>query len=120
MPQRKEATLLPNDYTCDNMILYPDDVTKIIGVPDWGTCRIGDPLSGLGTALAYLVDAKDSSDLQQVRWNPSNYPGPLTRAQLVERYALATGRDISSMAFYLAFARFKVAVILQQIDLVAP
>ena len=46
---------------------------------------------------------------------PSNYPGSLTRAQLVERYARITGRDVSSMVFYLAFARFKVAVIYQQI-----
>jgi aminoglycoside phosphotransferase (APT) family kinase protein len=78
-------------------------------------CTIGDPLSDLGTALAYWVDAGDSSDLQQIRWCPSNYSGSLTRAQLVERYARATGSDVSSMAFYLAFARFKVAVILQQI-----
>ena len=79
---------------------------------------------GLGLLLArelgrqgcpLVICARDSDELQQVRWSPSNYPGSLTRAQLVERYALATGRDVSSMTFYLAFARFKVAVILQQI-----
>jgi aminoglycoside phosphotransferase (APT) family kinase protein len=42
-------------------------------------------------------------------------PGTLTRAQLVRRYAAATGRDSTHMVFYLAFARFKVAVIIQQI-----
>jgi aminoglycoside phosphotransferase (APT) family kinase protein len=115
MPQMGEATLIHNDYKYDNMVLDPEDVTKIIGVLDWEMSTIGDPLSDLGTALAYWVDAKDSDELQQVRWCPSNYPGSLTRAQLVERYARATGRDVSSMAFYLAFARFKVAVILQQI-----
>jgi aminoglycoside phosphotransferase (APT) family kinase protein len=97
------------------MVLDPDDITKIIGLLDWEMCTIGDPLSDLGTALAYWVDAGDSNDLQQVRWCPSNYPGSLTRAQLAERYARATGRDVSSMPFFLAFARFKVAVILQQI-----
>jgi aminoglycoside phosphotransferase (APT) family kinase protein len=39
----------------------------------------------------------------------------LTRAQLVQRYAQKTGRDVSDMAFYLVFARFKIAVIVQQI-----
>jgi len=34
---------------------------------------------------------------------------------MVDRYATVTGRDVSSMNYYLAFARFKVAVILQQI-----
>jgi aminoglycoside phosphotransferase (APT) family kinase protein len=115
MPPTKEATLIHNDYKYDNMVLDPKDITKIISVLDWEMCTIGDPLSDLGTALAYWVDAEDSNELQQVRWSPSNYSGSLTRAQLVERYALATGRDVSSMAFYLAFARFKVAVILQQI-----
>ncbi len=93
------------------------DIPEVQRIAAWliEHMTIGDPLSDLGTALAYWVDAKDSNDLQQVRWCPSNYPGSLTRVQLVEKYALATGRDVSSMAFYLAFARFKVAVILQQI-----
>src|SRR5207237_8293267 len=112
MPPMREATLIHNDYKYDNMILDETDITKIIGVPHWEMSTIGDPLSDLGTALAYWVDAADSSDLQKVRWCPSNYPGSLTRAQLVERYARTTDRDVSSMAFYLAFARFKVAVIL--------
>jgi aminoglycoside phosphotransferase (APT) family kinase protein len=115
MPPMGEATLIHNDYKYDNMVLDPNDITKIIGVLDWEMCTIGDPLSDVGTALAYWVDPQDPEDLQMVRWCPSNYPGSLTRAQLVERYARTTGREVSHMAFYLAFARFKVAVILQQI-----
>ncbi len=76
---------------------------------------LGDPLSDLGTALAYWVDTQDSPALQEIRWCPSTYPGSLARTELAERYARATGRDVSSLAFYLAFARFKVAVIVQQI-----
>ena len=53
--------------------------------------------------------------MQKIRWAPSTYAGNLTRAQLVERYARATARDVSDMVFYLAFARFKIAVIVQQI-----
>jgi aminoglycoside phosphotransferase (APT) family kinase protein len=33
----------------------------------------------------------------------------------VERYAQTAGRDVSNMVFYVVFARFKVAVIVQQI-----
>jgi len=115
IPAATEATLIHNDYKYDNLVLDPGDVTRVVGVLDWEMSTIGDPLSDLGTALAYWVDANDPEELQSVRWCPSNYPGSLTRAQLVERYARITGRDVSSMAFYLAFARFKVAVILQQI-----
>ena len=42
-------------------------------------------------------------------------PGWPSRAELVERYAAATGRDVSRIAYYEIFAIFKVAVVLQQI-----
>jgi aminoglycoside phosphotransferase (APT) family kinase protein len=78
-------------------------------------CTLGDPLTDLGTALAYWTDPQDSEELQEIRSAPTTLPGTLTRTQLVERYAVASGRDPSNMIFYLTFARFKVAVIIQQI-----
>ena len=115
MPPESEPTLVHNDYKYDNIVLDPSDITRIIGVLDWEMSTVGDPLSDLGTSLAYWVDPLDSEDLQKIRWCPSTYPGSMTRAQLVERYARKTGRDVSHMAFYLAFARLKLAVIVQQI-----
>lgn len=115
MPASTAATLIHNDYKYDNVVLDPADITKIVGVLDWEMATIGDPLTDLGTTLAYWVDARDPEELQRLRWCPSNNPGSLTRSQLLERYARATGRDVSGMVFYLAFARFKIAVIVQQI-----
>jgi aminoglycoside phosphotransferase (APT) family kinase protein len=115
MPATNDAALIHNDYKYDNVVLDPHDITRIIGVLDWEMCTIGDPLTDLGAALAYWINADDPEDLQKIRWGPTNVPGSLTRAQLAERYARATGRDVSNMAFYLTFARFKIAVIVQQI-----
>lgn len=115
MPVSGGATLLHNDYKYDNLVLDPADVTRIAGLLDWEMATIGDPLTDLGTTLAYWIDAQDPEELQRIRWCPSNNPGSLTRAQLVERYARTTGRDVSNMVFYLAFARLKLAVIVQQI-----
>jgi aminoglycoside phosphotransferase (APT) family kinase protein len=115
MPSASGATLVHNDYKYDNLVLDPNDITKIIGVLDWEMCTIGDPLSDLGTALAYWIDAGDPEPLQRIRWGPTTQPGSMTRAQLIERYKEKAGRDVSQMDFYLAFARFKVAVIVQQI-----
>jgi aminoglycoside phosphotransferase (APT) family kinase protein len=97
------------------VVLDQNDVTKVVGVLDWEMCTIGDPLTDLGTALAYWVDPQDSEELQEIRSAPTTLPGTLTRAQLVERYAAVTGRAPGDMCFYLTFARFKVAVIIQQI-----
>jgi aminoglycoside phosphotransferase (APT) family kinase protein len=115
IPAASQAALIHNDYKYDNLVLDPADITRVIGVLDWEMSTIGDPLSDLGTALAYWIDANDPEELQGIRSCPSNYPGSLTRAELVEQYARITGRDVSSIPFYLAFARFKVAVIYQQI-----
>jgi len=115
LPPSNYATLIHNDYKFDNVILDSEDLSKIIGVLDWEMCTLGDPLSDLGTALAYWVEASDPEDLQRLRWGPTNYPGSMTRNELVQRYTHATGRDASNMVFYVAFARFKVAVIVQQI-----
>jgi aminoglycoside phosphotransferase (APT) family kinase protein len=115
MPATSDAALIHNDYKYDNIVLDPADITRIVGVLDWEMATIGDPLTDLGTALAYWVDPQDPDELQKTRWCPSTYAGSLTRAELVERYARATRRDVSNMVFYLAFARFKVAVIVQQI-----
>ena len=115
MPSVTGAALIHNDYKFDNVILEPNDLTKIIGVLDWEMCTLGDPLSDLGGTLAYWVESEDSDDLQKLRWGPTNYPGSMTRRELVERYAHVTGRDTSNMVFYVVFARFKVAVIVQQI-----
>lgn len=115
LPVSGAATLIHNDYKFDNVVLDSGDLTKIIGVLDWEMCTIGDPLSDLAAALAYWVEAGDPDELQKLRWGPTNYPGSMTRKEVVQHYAQVTGRDGSNMAFYLAFARFKVAVIVQQI-----
>ena len=115
MPSTSSAALVHNDYKYDNLVLDPSDITKIIGVLDWEMCTIGDPLTDLGTALAYWTDADDPEPVQKIRWGPTTHPGSMTRKQLVERYAEKTGRNVAHMDFYVVFARFKVAVIVQQI-----
>ena len=115
LPAASDTTLIHNDYKYDNVILDSNDITKIVGVLDWEMCTLGDPLSDLGTTLAYWTDPSDPDELQEICSAPTTIPGTLTRAQLAQRYALATGRGLHDMVFYLTFARFKVGVIVQQI-----
>src|ERR1700758_1284588 len=92
MPARTATTLIHNDYKYDNVVLDPDDLTRIVGVLDWEMSTLGDPLTDLGTALAYWTDPSDPEDFREIRSVPTILPGTLTRAQLVERYAAVTGR----------------------------
>jgi aminoglycoside phosphotransferase (APT) family kinase protein len=115
MPSTHTVSLIHNDYKYDNIVLDSRDITKIVGVLDWEMCTIGDALTDLGTTLAYWIDSTDSEELQQNCWGPTNYPGSFTREEVVHYYAQKTGCDASQITFYLTFARFKLAVIVQQI-----
>ena len=115
MPSTSVVSLIHNDYKYDNVVLDAKEITKIIGVLDWEMCTIGDALTDLGTALAYWVDAADTDELQENRWGPTTHPGSFTRQEFAHSYTRKTGCDTSQIAFYLVFARFKLAVIVQQI-----
>jgi aminoglycoside phosphotransferase (APT) family kinase protein len=113
-PAESGATLVHNDFKYDNVVLAPD-LGRVVAVLDWEMATIGDPLMDLGTALGYWVEAGDPPASQLASFGPTNRPGNLTRAQFVERWSRATGRDGSNVLFYYAFALFKLAVITQQL-----
>ncbi|MGD0307238.1 MAG: phosphotransferase family protein [Candidatus Acidiferrales bacterium] len=114
-PSSRRPALIHNDYKFDNVVLDTHDPTRIIGLLDWEMCTIGDPLTDLGTLLAYWVEETDPAELKAVRWGPTNFPGSLRRIEIVQLYRELTKRDTSEITFYLVFARFKLAVIVQQI-----
>lgn len=115
LPQSPPATLIHNDYKYDNVVLDPNDITRIIGVLDWEMSTIGDPLMDLGVSLSYWVQADDPPEVRLSAFGPTAHPGSLTRQQLADYYSELTGRDVSNLPYYLCFATFKLAVILQQI-----
>ncbi|MBW1892030.1 MAG: phosphotransferase family protein, partial [Deltaproteobacteria bacterium] len=109
------ACVVHNDYKFDNVVLAPDNLSKIIGVLDWEMATIGDPLMDLGASLAYWVTSEDPEEFQIIRTLPTVSPGMLNREQLVESYLSKTGRTLSSFDFYLCFGLFRLAGIAQQI-----
>ena len=115
IPPESGATLLHNDYKYDNLVLDPADLPRIRAVLDWEMATLGDPLMDLGTTLGYWVQADDPPELQAMRFGPTTLPGNLTRAELMQRYVQAGGRDGAGIGFYYVYGLFKIAVIAQQI-----
>ena len=109
------AVLLHNDYKYDNLVLDVGDLTCIVAVLDWEMATVGDPLMDLGTSLGYWIDPDDPPAARHLPTGPTTHPGNLSRAEVVERYARQTGRDVSEILFYYVYGVFKIAVIAQQI-----
>ncbi|QDU41662.1 Putative aminoglycoside phosphotransferase [Symmachiella dynata] len=115
LPPSSGVSLIHNDFKFDNLVLDPQDLTKIIAVLDWEMCTLGDPLLDLGVSLSYWVQEDDEPALKAFIAGPTNLPGNLTRREIVRRYEEVTGRDTSGILFHYCFGLFKLAVIVQQI-----
>lgn len=114
VPAETGAALLHNDYKYDNLVLA-SDLGSIVAVLDWEMATVGDPLMDLGTSLGYWIDPDDDPALRTLPAGPTILPGNLSRAGVVDRYAAASGRDVSQILFYYVFGLLKIAVIAQQI-----
>jgi aminoglycoside phosphotransferase (APT) family kinase protein len=116
-PDDVRTCLIHNDFRLDNMVLAPDDPTRVIGVLDWEMATVGDPLMDLGGALAYWVQADDDPTFLSFRRQPTNAPGMPSRDEIVARYLDHAGLSLTSAQwrFYEVFGLFRLAVIVAQI-----
>ena len=71
---------------------------------------LGDTMADLGQLLVYWTEPGEISALAA---SPTTAPGFPTRLELAERYADVSGRSIAELDFYVAFAYWKVACILE-------
>ncbi len=114
-PENYQYSLIHNDYKYDNVVFTDDSWTQITAILDWEMCTLGDPLMDLGTSLGYWTTASDAEMMKQGLPSPTVMPGNPSRTEIVQQYALKSGRNIDHLTFYFAYGLFKIAVIAQQI-----
>jgi len=109
VPAQQTSGIVHGDYRVDNCIVGPDGAIR--AVLDWELCTLGDVLADLGIMMVYWSEPGDEAggSLGQ----PTLAAGFPSRADLIERYARITGRDVSAIPYYMAFGYWKLACILQ-------
>jgi aminoglycoside phosphotransferase (APT) family kinase protein len=109
IPEQGPAAIVHGDYRLDNCLLEPDGT--IAAVLDWELCTLGDPLADVGLLLVYWSDRGDATAaLMETSTALDGFP---SRAELIGRYAAASGRDVSGVGYYRAFGYWKLACILE-------
>lgn len=116
IPRYSQTSIIHYDFKINNAMFNPD-LSEMIGLFDWEMSTVGDPLADLGVALSYWTESGDpelvKSGLGQA--SLTTLDGFLSRNEFIEAYATRSGRDVSTIDYYLTFGYFKLAVILQQI-----
>ncbi|MEV8367050.1 phosphotransferase family protein [Streptomyces niveus] len=110
LPDSPAPTVIHGDYRLDNVLIGDDE--RIKAVLDWEMSTLGDPLTDLGLLVMYSAPLEITGSPISTTAGAAGHPDP---AELVTRYAAGSGRDTSAIAWYTAFAWFKLAVILEGI-----
>jgi len=115
VPRNERTCIVHNDFRFDNVVLDPNEPTRVIGVLDWELATLGDPLMDLGNTIAYWVQADDDFFGRKLRRQPTHLPGMLTRKEVVDYYCRQTGAQIDNWTFYEVYGLFRLSAIAQQI-----
>ncbi|MGH9134796.1 MAG: phosphotransferase family protein [Ilumatobacteraceae bacterium] len=109
VPDQGPAALVHGDYRLDNCMVGDDG--EVVAVLDWEICTLGDPLADVGLLTVYWTGPDDEPSAWSA--GATTAPGFWPRARIAERYAEVSGRDLSNLDFYVAFAYWKLACILE-------
>jgi aminoglycoside phosphotransferase (APT) family kinase protein len=113
LPESGSPTIVHGDYRLDNTMLANDDAGRIVAVLDWEMSTLGDPLADVGLFLLYW----GQSEAQIIATGQAidEQAGFASRDEIVELYAKQTGRDVEHLDFYVVFAFYKLAIIVEGI-----
>jgi aminoglycoside phosphotransferase (APT) family kinase protein len=108
-PQTFKPGIIHGDYHLAN-VMYRFDGPQLAAIVDWELTTIGDPLLDLGWLLATWPedDGPEAGNVSVTPWD--GFP---TAAELVDRYAGQSERDVSAIHWYGVLACYKLGIILE-------
>jgi len=113
LPRARAVRVVHGDFHLDNT-LFRRDRPQLAAIIDWELATVGDPLADLGLMLAFWgprqVESPGFDFVQQVTRQGVAAP---TREALAERWSRATGIAIESLDYYVVFALWRLAAIVE-------
>ena len=113
LPVTRFPGIVHGDYKVDNLMVDNFDAGEILGVLDWEMSTLGDTLADLGVMISFWDEPGDF--FNPISAGTTAHEGFPTRDEAVQKYAQIRGIDIADIDWYIVFADFKIAVILEGI-----
>lgn len=109
IPPQTYTGIVHGDYRLDNCMVWPDGL--VAAVLDWELCTLGDVLADVATLLMYWAEPDD--EFTMLETSATQVPGFASRAEILAEYETACGREVPQIDFYMAFATWRLACILE-------
>jgi aminoglycoside phosphotransferase (APT) family kinase protein len=113
LPLTRHAGIVHGDFKIDNLMVGTRDRASILGVLDWEMSTLGDTLADLGVLISFWDEP--GSPPNPIVEGATALPGFLSREEMIEGYAARRSVEPDAIDWYVVFADFKVAVILEGI-----
>lgn len=110
VPADKDVALIHGDYRLDNCLVRGAEVVSVL---DWEMSTLGDPLADVALFAVYSGGFSDVGS--NVIHSPAGIGAFPSTTELLDDYVASTGRPLDEFGWYLGFAWFKLAVILEGI-----
>jgi len=108
IPPQQGFAIVHGDYRLGNMIVADGRVAAVL---DWELCTLGDPLADLAYLVNDWASPEEISASAEGQAKPTAAGGFPSSEELVDRYAHATGREVSDLLYYRAQQAWRLAVI---------
>lgn len=113
MPTAELPGIVHGDFKIDNLMLDLDDPTRIVGVLDWEMSTLGETLTDVGILCSFWD--QEGEPYNPITAGATALPGFGSRAEVIEGYASRRSIEVGGLDWFMAFADFKLAVILEGI-----
>jgi aminoglycoside phosphotransferase (APT) family kinase protein len=107
LPTNVRPGLMHGDFHFAN-VLMRHDAPRLAAIVDWELVTVGDPLLDLGHVLSLWPGERSPSSAAAFR-----APGLPSVDEVIERYALRSGRDMSEFGWYRVLACYRLGLILE-------